>query len=453
MVNLFIGLFGKSAEMAPNPRVDMSLAVLWPRNSGDGQFSFCKRGNLMRIWYVPILLCSTLILLPSTFAASQTRGKLKAYTVVRPARDRNGKVLDPATASAVSSLATFSYTVTSSRDGNTYTGAMVGQNPFGSGFTPTTVTTPVIPLIITTNAVATSVNKAGFITTRKGVTTFDPTIADTSCLSAPNDVPITLFQQSPIFQSANFRFGHTSVGDTQYVDAFQRGNFWQLVGGTDYHTLLNPVLFNPVSINVASASDGLSLPPSALGITGCGPLGILTFSGLNSLITGTLLPQLAAQGVDTSQFPVFLLYNVVMSGTKATDLNTCCILGFHDSTGTPVQTYSPIDFDTTGLFGPAIRDTSIAAHEAGEWMDDPFGNNPTPAWGHTGQVGGCQNNLEVGDPLTGTNVPTVRGANGFTYHLQELAFFSWFYGAPSLAVNDWFSDNNTFKMDAGPVCQ
>jgi len=54
----------------------------------------------------------------------------------------------------------------------------------------------------------------------------------------------------------------------------------------------------------------------------------------------------------------------------------------------------PIDFDTTGLFGPTIMDTSIAAHEVGEWMDDPFGNNPTPAWGHTGQVGGCQNNLE-----------------------------------------------------------
>jgi hypothetical protein len=44
------------------------------------------------------------------------------------------------------------------------------------------------------------------------------------------------------------------------------------------------------------------------------------------------------------------------------------------------------------------------------------------------------------------------GANGFTYDLQELAFFSWFYGAPSIAVNNWFADNNTFKTDAGPVC-
>jgi len=84
---------------------------------------------------------------------------------------------------------------------------------------------------------------------------------------------------------------------------------------------------------------------------------------------------------------------------------------------------------------------------------DPFGNNPTPAWGHTGQASGCQNNLEVGDPLSGTDIPPVKGANGFTYHLQELAFFSWFYGAPSIAANDWFSDNNTFTTDAGPVCK
>ena len=61
--------------------------------------------------------------------------------------------------------------------------------------------------------------------------------------------------------------------------------------------------------------------------------------------------------------------------------------------------------------------------------------------------------VAVGDPLTGTNVPPVVGANGFTYNLQELAFFSWFYGAPSIAANSWYSDNNTFTTDAGAVCQ
>jgi len=45
-------------------------------------------------------------------------------------------------------------------------------------------------------------------------------------------------------------------------------------------------------------------------------------------------------------------------------------------------------------------------------------SNPTPPWGHTGQVGFCQAKLEVGDPLTGTATPPVTTPNGFTYRLQ-----------------------------------
>jgi hypothetical protein len=87
-------------------------------------------------------------------------------------------------------------------------------------------------------------------------------------------------------------------------------------------------------------------------------------------------------------------------------------------------------------------------------MNDTNTANPVPPWGHIGQQPGCQNNLEVGDPLSGTLAPPIfNPANGFTYHMQELAFFSWFYGAPSVGVNEWFSDNGTFLQDAGPVCQ
>jgi hypothetical protein len=65
-------------------------------------------------------------------------------------------------------------------------------------------------------------------------------------------------------------------------------------------------------------------------------------------------------------------------------------------------------------------------------MDDPFGMNEAPPWGNIGQVTGCDNTLEVGDPLSGTEYRPIRNRNGFTYHLQELAFFSWFFGAPSI---------------------
>jgi len=89
------------------------------------------------------------------------------------------------------------------------------------------------------------------------------------------------------------------------------------------------------------------------------------------------------------------------------------------------------------------------SHEVAEWMNDPFGNNPTKPWGNIGQVSGCQNNLEVGDPLTGTGITDT--LNGKTYHLQELAFFSWFYhSSPSLGANGWFSSNGTFRTSAAP---
>jgi hypothetical protein len=80
-------------------------------------------------------------------------------------------------------------------------------------------------------------------------------------------------------------------------------------------------------------------------------------------------------------------------------------------------------------------------------MDDPLVNNATPAWGNIGQVSGCQNNLEDGDPLTGTAFNAVLG--GFTYHPQELVFFSWFSRqSPSIAVNGWYSFKNSFTTPA-----
>jgi hypothetical protein len=121
-----------------------------------------------------------------------------------------------------------------------------------------------------------------------------------------------------------------------------------------------------------------------------------------------------------------MFYNVMLAD-PISNLGGCCFLGYHGASNfLPIQTYSPSDFDTAGLFGPTQRDAKTLSHEVGEWVDDPFGNNPTPAWGNSvGQVppGVCQSNLEVGDPLRGTNFSAIAGHNGFTYHLQELAFF------------------------------
>lgn len=396
-----------------------------------------------------ILFCVAALSFAGT-ASAQQLSQLNAYTAVAPATDAAGHALSTAEAAANSDLATFKYRVVSSRDGNPYSGVMVGLDPFGHNFSTTNIDALIIPVILSTNTIAVKLTNGSVITTKPGVTVFDPTAKDDTCLNNPNDVALTLMVQSPIFQSEDFTFGASDVGTTQYIDAFQRANFWQFVGGTGYHTLLNPRILAPVVVNLPG-NQGLAIPAAAFG--GCGPEAVVNID----VFFHQIFPQLlASEGVKSSQFPIFLFYNTVMSGGSPNDFKRCCALGFHAAItqhpGARLQTYSFIDFETSGLFIPPIHDTSIAAHEVGEWMDDPFGNNPTPAWGHTGQVGGCQGNLEVGDPLTATNIPKVTGANGFTYHLQELAFFSWFYGAPSIAVNGWFSNNNTFKNDAGPVC-
>jgi hypothetical protein len=356
-----------------------------------------------------------------------------------------------------STLPLWTFQVRSSRDGHQYPGAMVGRDPFHNPG-PTDVPIEVIPLIIKTKTVGSSFNpNTGIINTESGTTTFNPTEADNVCLSAPNNVPTKLLEQSPVLSPATFSFGGTFIGTTQYSDAFQRANFWDILGAhrSDYHVLLNPVQFlQPVVLDVP-AVYGLAIKDSLFfGPPGfCAPIGIVDINWFDTLVTGTLIPALAVHGVNPTNFPVFLAYNV-MWAAPVTNLSTCCIGGYHGLTGFPIptQTYSPADFDSTGIFGNGGGDTAILSHEMDEWMDDPMISNPTPPWGHTGQVFGCQANLEVGDPLTGTLLPLVTMPNGFTYHLQELAFFSWFFGAPSIGVNGWFSDNGSFLTDAGPPC-
>jgi hypothetical protein len=355
-------------------------------------------------------------------------------------------------------LPLWTFRVRSSRDGNKYSGAMVGQSPFQNPG-KTRVPTKVIPLIIKTQNVAVSFDpNTGIITTTPGETTFDPTQADVQniCLTAPNNVPTKLVKQSPIFTPTKFIFGGTNVGTTQYSDAFQRANFWNVLGKDrdDYHVLLDPEFLDPIVLEAPSVYGVAITNPLFFGPpASCGSLGIVDINWFDTYLTGTIIPSL--EDVDPTNFPIFLVYNVVWA-SPANNLFTCCILGYHGTTGFPIptQTYSPAEFDTTGNFSSSFApiDTEVLSHEVDEWVNDPMVSNPTPPWGHTGQVGGCQANLEVGDPLSGTDMPAVTMPNGFTYHLQELAFFSWFFGTPSIGVNGWFSDNGTFLTDAGPPC-
>ena len=347
-------------------------------------------------------------------------------------------------------LPVWNFQALSNRDGNIYAGSMVGANPTLRGpEVNVSVAGQVVPIILKLHTIGTKFNpKTGVITTVPGNTTFDPTVPDNACLSAPNNMPVRLLLQSPILSAAKFNLGGTDVGTTQATDAFQRANFWTLIDKTNYHVLLAPTVLAPLVIDVP-AKHGLALSGKIFGT--CSSLGIVDINLVDAAVVHATL---TTPGINPKTFPMFMFYNSAFSIGSPFNINNCCAGGYHGINPTsPVtfQTYAPFDFQTNGIFLNA-DDTVIISHEAGEWMNDPYDVNPTPAWGHTGQVSGCQNDLEVGDPLTGTNASPIVGKNGYTYHLQELAFYSWFYGAPSIGIHRWFSGNGTFLTDAGPPC-
>jgi hypothetical protein len=355
-----------------------------------------------------------------------------------------------------STLPLWTFDAYSSRDGRKHHGAMVGTSPFSNPGTAR-VPTKVIPVVLKIHSIGTGIDANGNITTVPGNVTVNPNSADNTCFAAPNNVPTKLFLQSPLIQPAPFSIGPTYVGTTQYVDAFMRGNFYNALGHKldSYHLLLDPVnTLDAVVIDVPAVQGLAITDPNFFGSPPiCTPFVIIDINWFDDYLNDRLLNDMQDQGVNPTTLPVFFLYNTVMSA-PANSLGNCCVLGYHSYGGfpTPAQTYSVGDFDSSGAFGPGTENTDVLAHELDEWANDPYGINLVPPWGGVGQVSGCQANLEVGDPLSGTNFPPVTMPNGFTYNLQELAFFSWFLGAPSIAVNGWYSDNNTFTTDAGTPC-
>jgi hypothetical protein len=382
------------------------------------------------------------------------------FQLKNPPRITHGAPTREALKSLVNSpsnpLPVWNYQVVSPRDNSLYDGVIVGRNPNQSGANAAvSVTAQVVPIILKFHSIGTAVDlTTGVITTTSGDISSDPTVPDPGCFTGPHNVPLRILAQSPVLQNADFNFGGTDVGTTQYTDAFQRAEFWSVIDKDDYHVRLNPKILAPVVVDVPAAS-GLSLAANvfAPSFTMCSPEGLVDINFLDAVVVSELTK---LKGINPSTFPMFMIYNSGMSIGDPTNLGNCCAGGYHSiNPAGPLtfQTYSPFDFDVSGFFVSSANDTAILSHEAAEWMNDPYIINGTPAWGHIGQVSGCQNNLEVGDPLTGTEAPRIVMPNGYTYHLQELAFFSWFFGNPSLGIHGWDSNNGTFLTDAGPVCQ
>jgi hypothetical protein len=221
------------------------------------------------------------------------------------------------------------------------------------------------------------------------------------------------FLNSPLVDTnVDFQSGGVDFGKSQYIDAFQRANFYgnNVKNESNYHVVLgSPTVLKPLKITVQSGQGVVETNPF-----GSQKIGTYGFSAMDSQINSYIQKH---KEVTPDQFVFFISHNIFLTS------GGCCIGGYHYATGTSAgsQTYGYTTLVTEA--GSFSQDVSAASHEIGEWLDDPM-----PGLNNVG----CQDNswLEVGDPLEGRS--NYGGFpyqdHGFTYNMQDLVFIDYFGG-------------------------
>jgi hypothetical protein len=275
---------------------------------------------------------------------------------------------------------------------------------------------------------------------------FDPTAADSKCLGGKK--AINLVTASPIIASRPTVIQGTNLGTGQFVDMFQRANFWDVTKSgalnSGYHVSLDPVTTLP-TVKVLARNYTVQ-------DTKCGKVGLIKFADWQNYIEGALIPQLKDKLTPTT-FPIFIMYNIELYTSSPTEGGAA---GFHDfmknsAFGAALQTYATASYISNGRYANAA-DIAALTHEVAEWMDDPFANNKVPKWGNIGQYLGsktCATLLEAADPLT-EDVKTI-SYNGLTFHVQDLAFTSWFFrnkASQAVSLKHGYSLYGTLKKPA-----
>lgn len=297
----------------------------------------------------------------------------------------------------------------------TVTFTMIGTDP-SQGGAATTVPVFIIPIKM----------KYG---PANGNMTFDPVVAKVSDgLTVVNNVIA-----SPIFNpGVNFTQGGTNLGTTQYIDAYQRGNFWKSVRvkkNSGYHVLLGtPTVLKEQLITVTAAQGQVVNNPFGSGVVG-------TYDYLTMDAKLRAFMKKFSQ-INPGVLPLFVTYDIYLTQ------GGCCIAGFHNAEGPQPggQTYAYATYvDSVGAFA---QDVSVVSHEIAEWVNDPFADN----FVH------CSNGdlMEVGDPLENDAnygaFPYALG--GFTYNLQSLVFLPYFGAPKPTSVHSWYS----FQNDMSHAC-
>lgn len=253
--------------------------------------------------------------------------------------------------------------------------------------------------------------------------------------------------QSPSFVPTALTSNGIGIGTVQFGDAFQRAEFWNELKSASYHVVLRaaraPVVVHVKAPSGSSTTEGVCSGAShRVGTIAYGP-----FSGL--------VRRLSRKYANSRQIPIFVNYNLMEtfgSGGIAVGAHGA----FVRSPG--IQPFIFAAYSDAGSVPsfPSIADVMALTHEIAETLNDPFpirspvGSttvNLTPPWGHIGVYRyGCSRYFEVGDPLVGVTFNVHR--NGFTYHPQDLAFYSWFFRTKSIGAGGLYSFRGTFKTAA-----
>ena len=271
--------------------------------------------------------------------------------------------------------------------------------------------------------------------------------ADGGVVDATQDIidgttPLAGMMASPIFNDYPFTAGATSLGNTQFGDAYMRGNFWSRHGGqsSTYRVRLDVagVLQEPLVITV----------PAELGFSvkvGEQTIGVIDYQTMVDLSEFVI----AAFDIPASWLSVHVTGQLITTGSVS-------FAGFHswfDARVPPATTPDLRTYIIAGYFSselaPGHGNSQVLAHEVVEWLMDPLVSNVVPPWRDPVTPNWCSNPLmEVADPLEHLPGATyVLGGQSFS--LPDVVFSPWFAKTPkSNSVNGWFSLRNTVTSAA-----
>jgi hypothetical protein len=361
-----------------------------------------------------------------------------------------------------------------------YQFAMVGNDPTVKNSPAVTVPTRIIPMRFTFTSTASP--PVQYV--------FD---AENNDVCSPLRTPaLNMAQNSPMFahmSNATLPSQLKPFGPGQYASLFQRATFWTYAQpkaiDPGYQVNLEQVLLNSEeSIKKTITIVDVSVPPVGNQINGtvmtnsnwCNPLAVIEVNQLDALLQDTIIPALKGAGLTPAILPIFLFSNVAMYDST---LAGCCILSYHNAyksittgaTAGRLQTYIVANYDSTYCPTPTCKvtipgafplagsvggpDTVALSTVIAGWMDNPTTLNattslPAPAtW--SGTVDGitqCQTAVEVGFAPK-LSVQSVTMPSKVIYHVQDLAFKSWFYrdGSSSSTVNSGYGGQYSLFSD------